>query len=815
MRRYEPSEIEPKWVERWDAEDLNRTSEDPDDPRPRFYALDMFPYPSGDLHMGHAEAFSGGDAVARFRRMRGFNVLHPIGWDAFGLNAENAAIKRGTPPAEWTYANIEQQASSFRRMGMSFDWSRRLQTCDPAYYRWTQWLFLRMFERGLAYRRNAPVNWCPNDQTVLANEQVIAGACERCGTLVERRDLTQWFFKITDYAQRLLDDVDLLTDWPDRVLTMQRNWIGRSEGARVTFRIEETGDEVEVFTTRPDTLWGVTFFVFAVEHPLVPALAERGGATARVAPLLDKVRATALTNREGADTTEGASLGVHAVNPVNGERIPCFVAPYVLMEYGTGAIMAVPAHDQRDFEFARAHDLPIRVVIQPEGETRDAASMTEAYDHDGVMVNSGPFDGERSPDSITKVAAWLDTEGRGRPAVTFRLRDWLISRQRYWGAPIPIVHCPACGEIAVPDEELPVLLPDDVDFQPGGESPLARHPSWSKTTCPRCGEEARRDTDTMDTFVDSSWYFYRYCSPGYEDGPFRAEDVERWMPVSQYVGGVEHAILHLLYCRFFAKVLFDIGLVGFTEPMLRLMNQGQVIFGGGSMSKTKGNIVEPMPLIERWGSDTMRLMILFAGPFEDDIDWKLIAPDPDRRPGVNAWLGRVFVAVSDAAERDAGEPESLRRLTHRTIRAVTDDLERFRYNVAISKLQVLTNELRSTLDAGGGGREAASALALMLAPLAPFAAEELWREVLGHAGSVHRTSWPGFDAELAREETVVLVVQVDGRVRDRIRVEADAPEERCRELAEASENARRAVDGREVKQVIVRAPRLVNIVTAR
>ncbi|MGZ8626505.1 MAG: leucine--tRNA ligase, partial [Actinomycetota bacterium] len=487
MRRYEPSEIEPKWVERWDAEDLNRASEDPDDPRPRFYALDMFPYPSGDLHMGHAEAFSGGDAVARFRRMRGFNVLHPIGWDAFGLNAENAAIKRGTPPAEWTYANIEQQASSFRRMGMSFDWSRRLQTCDPAYYRWTQWLFLRMFERGLAYRRNAPVNWCPNDQTVLANEQVIAGACERCGTLVERRDLTQWFFKITDYAQRLLDDVDLLTDWPDRVLTMQRNWIGRSEGARVTFRIEETGDEVEVFTTRPDTLWGVTFFVFAVEHPLVPALAERGGTTARVAPLLDKVRTTALTNREGADTTEGASLGVHAVNPVNGVRIPCFVAPYVLMEYGTGAIMAVPAHDQRDFEFARAHDLPIRVVIQPEGETRDAASMTEAYDHDGVMVNSGPFDGERSPDSITKVAAWLDTEGRGRPAVTFRLRDWLISRQRYWGAPIPIVHCPEHREVAVPDDQLPVLLPDDVDFHPGGESPLARHQGFVNTVCPICG----------------------------------------------------------------------------------------------------------------------------------------------------------------------------------------------------------------------------------------------------------------------------------------------------------------------------------------
>ena len=596
---------------------------------------------------------------------------------------------------------------------------------------------------------------------------------------------------------------------------MQRNWIGRSEGARVTFRIEETGDEVEIFTTRPDTLWGVTFFVFAVEHPLVPALAERGGTSEQVRPLLEKVRTTALTSREEADPTEGAPLGVHAVNPVNGERVPCFVAPYVLMEYGTGAIMAVPAHDQRDFEFARAHDLPIRVVIEREGETRDAASMTEAYDHEGVMVGSGPFDGERSPGSIAKVAAWLEAEGRGHAAVTYRLRDWLISRQRYWGAPIPIVHCPTCGEVAVPDEELPVLLPEDVDFQPGGESPLARHPSWSKTTCPRCGGEARRDTDTMDTFVDSSWYFYRYCSPAYEDGPFRSEDVQRWMPVSQYVGGVEHAILHLMYCRFFAKVLFDLGLIRFTEPMLRLMNQGQVIFGGGSMSKTKGNIVEPMPLIERWGADTMRLMILFAGPFEDDIDWKLIAPDPDRRPGVNAWLGRVFAAVDDAAGRDAQEPEALRRLTHRTIEAVTDDLERFRFNVAISKLQVLTNELRSALDAGGGGREAATALALMLAPLAPFAAEELWREVLGHAESVHLAAWPTFDPELAREETVVLVIQVDGKVRDRIEVEADASEERCRELAEASENARRAIGGREIRQVVVRPPRLVNLVTAR
>ena len=814
MRRYDASEIEPKWVERWEAEGLYRASEDPADPQPRFYALDMFSYPSGDLHMGHAEAYSGGDAVARFAAMRGHNVLHPVGWDAFGLPAENAPIKRGIHPKEWTYANIDQQARSFRRMGMSFDWTRRLNTSDPEYYRWTQWLFLRLFERGLAYRKNAPVNWWPKDATVLANEQVINGACERCGTPVVRRDLTQWFFKITDYAQRLLDDMESL-DWPERVMTMQRNWIGRSEGASVTFEIAETGDAVEVFTTRPDTLWGVTFFVFAPEHPLVPKLAEAGGTESDAGAMLEALRTMPLVTREQADSREGIRLGVHAVNPVNGEKVPVFVAPYVLMEYGTGAVMGVPAHDQRDFEFARAHDVPIRVVVQPEGEQRDAATMTEAYEDEGVMVNSGPFDGVRSPASITQVTAWLEEQGKGRPAVTYRLRDWLISRQRYWGAPIPIVHCPEHGEVAVPDDQLPVLLPDDVDFRPGGESPLARHQGFVNTVCPICGEPAKRDTDTMDTFVDSAWYYYRYCSPKEETRPFDPAEVDRWMPVDQYIGGVEHAILHLLYCRFFTKVMFDTGMVGFAEPMLRLMNQGQVIFGGASMSKSKGNIVEPMPLVERWGADTMRLNILFAGPFEDDIDWKLIAPDPDRRPGVTTWLGRVFAAVGDACERDAPDPEPLRRLTHRTIRAVTDDMERFRFNVAISKLQVLTNGMRSALDAGDGAREAASALTQLLAPLAPFAAEELWREVLGNGSSVHTSAWPTFDDALARQERVTLVVQVDGKVRDRIEVDSDAGEEACRELALASDKARHALDGREIVKVIVRAPRLVNLVTAR
>jgi len=812
MRRYEASEIEPKWVERWESEGLYRASDDPADPRPRFYALDMFPYPSGDLHMGHAEAFSGGDTIARYRWMQGNNVLHPIGWDSFGLPAENAAIKRGIHPKEWTYANIDQQRRSFRRMGMSFDWSRQFNTSDPEYYRWTQWLFIRLFERGLAYRKNAPANWCPTDQTVLANEQVINGLCERDGTPVVRKDLTQWFFRTTEYAQRLLDDMDQL-DWPERVVTMQRNWIGRSEGAAVEFEIAETGDTVEVFTTRPDTLWGVTFFVFAVEHPLVSKLAEAGGTADEAKRLADELAATPLTNREQADSREGVPLGVHAVNPVNGEKVPVFVAPYVLMEYGTGAVMGVPAHDQRDFEFARAHGLPIRVVVQSPDEPRDPATMTEAYDHEGVMVNSGPFDGVGSPESIEQVTRWLEEQGRGKHAVTYRLRDWLISRQRYWGAPIPIVHCPVHGEVAVPDDQLPVLLPDDVDFRPGGESPLARHPTWKHTICPVGGEEAVRDTDTMDTFVDSSWYFFRYCSPHEERQAFNPGLVERWMPVDQYTGGIEHAILHLLYFRFFTKVFHDTGLVSFVEPTLRLMNQGQVIYGGASMSKSKGNIVEPMPLVERWGADTMRLTMLFAGPFEDDIDWKLIAPDPERRPGVNSWLGRVFAAVQEAFNSDADEPEALRRVTHRTIKGVTEDLEDFRFNVAIAKLMVLTNEIRSALDAGAGVREASTALVQMIAPMAPFVAEELWRETLGNKSSVHMSSWPAFDAALAAEDSVVLVVQVDGHVRDRIDVSSDASEEQCRELALASERALKAVDGREIRRVIVRAPRLVNLVT--
>jgi len=808
METYRPQDIEPRWVAAWDEERLYEAIEE-GDPRPRFYALDMFPYPSGDIHMGHAEAFAIGDVVARVRWMRGYNVLHPIGWDAFGLPAENAALKRGVHPKEWTYENIERQAASFKRYGVSFDWSRRFNTCDPEYYRWTQWLFLKLHERGLAYRKLAPANWCPKDQTVLANEQVVNGACERCGTPVVRKDLTQWFFRITDYAQALLDDMELLEDWSDRVLTMQRNWIGRSEGAEVEFEIAETGDRVSVFTTRPDTLWGVTFMAFAPEHELVPALAERGGASAGVAELLERLRSTPLAGRELAESREGIRLGVHAVNPVNGEKVPVFVAPYVLMEYGTGVVMGVPGHDQRDFEFARENGLEVRVVIQPEGTELDPDEMTEAYPHEGVMVRSDAFDGTPSPGSIGRVTAWLEETGRGRPAVTYRLRDWLISRQRYWGAPIPIVHCPECGEVPVPEEDLPVVLPVDVDFAPTGESPLAKHEAFVNVACPRCGGAAKRETDTMDTFVDSSWYYYRYCSPDEDGRAFDPERVDRWMPVGQYTGGIEHAILHLLYSRFFTKVLHDMGMVGFREPFPRLLNQGMVIMQGAKMSKSRGNLVEPAPLIEEWGADTIRVTMLFAGPVEDDIDWATVSP-----AGVHSWLGRVWRVALAAADQGGEDPEELRRLTHRTIREVTDLYERFRTNVAVARLMELTTEIRRVLDDGGSVRQATEALVLMLAPMAPFITEEIWRGRWGNEESVHREALPSFDPDLAREETVTLVVQVDGKVRDTIEVPADVDEERAVELARASENVRRALDGREVARVVARPPRLVNLVTA-
>ncbi len=836
--RFDPRAIQEKWQQRWAELDVFRASDDPADPRPRTYLLDMFPYPSGDLHMGHAEAYALGDAMARYYNLRGHNVLHPIGWDAFGLPAENAAIRNNTHPADWTYKNIETQAASFRQYGVSFDWSRRLQTCDPEYYRWTQWLFLRFYERGLAYRADGYVNWCPVDQTVLANEQVIDGKCERCGSEVIRRVLTQWYFKITEYADRLLADMTALEGkWPERVLLMQRNWIGRSEGADVSFQIEGREEPVTVFTTRPDTLYGATFFVVAADSPLAVELcadAQRAELDRYVA----EVRKLTDIERQSADRDKtGVFLGRHAINPVNGEAIPVWAADYVLTDYGTGAIMAVPAHDQRDLDFARKFGLPVRVVLDT--GSPDPATTGIATPGEGTLINSGPLNGLSKQEAIARIIEILAERELGRSAVNYRLRDWLLSRQRFWGAPIPIVYCDGCGEVAVPDDQLPVLLPDlrGQELAPKGASPLAAATDWVTTECPKCGGPAKRDTDTMDTFVDSSWYFLRYCSPTFEHGPFEVESVRRWSPVDLYVGGVEHAILHLLYSRFFVKVLYDMKMLDFTEPFTALVNQGQVINQGKAMSKSLGNGVNLGEQLAAHGVDAIRLTMIFASPPEDDIDWADMHPD-----ALVKFLGRVArIAAEVAASRPAsaagaavadiaaagaagtasdvtsGDTE-LRRATHRTIDEVTRLVESTRLNVAVARLMELVSAARRAIDSGPGAgdpavREAAEALSVMLSLFAPYTAEECW-EMLGHQPSVGQASWPAADPALLVQDTVTCVVQVDGKVRDRLEVAASVGEDELRDLALAAPGAERALAGRGVRTVIVRAPRLVNIVSA-
>jgi leucyl-tRNA synthetase len=814
-QHYDPRDIQEKWLARWAGLDMFRAVDDPADDRPRTYLLDMFPYPSGDLHMGHAEAYAIGDAVARYYFQRGHNVLHPIGWDAFGLPAENAAIRNNTHPADWTYANIETQAASFRRYAVSFDWSRRLQTCDPAYYRWNQWLFLRFYERGLAYRKDGYVNWCPHDQTVLANEQVIGGRCERCGTEVIRRVLTQWYFKITEYADRLLAGMaGLEGNWPDRVLLMQRNWIGRSEGAEVRFAIEGHDEPVTVFTTRPDTLFGATFFVVAADSPLAEAVcaAERRD---ELAAYVAQVRKLTDIERQSTDREKtGVFLGRHAVNPVNGELIPVWAADYVLPDYGTGAIMGVPAHDQRDLDFARAHGLDVRVVVDT-GDP-DPAVTGVATHGDGVLVNSGPLNGLRKADAIARITQILESDGRGRAAVNFRLRDWLLSRQRFWGTPIPIVYCSACGEVAVPDEQLPVVLPDlrGQDLVPRGVSPLAAATDWVNTQCPKCGGPALRDTDTMDTFVDSSWYFLRYCSPAYEHGPFDVAAVRRWAPVDLYVGGVEHAILHLMYSRFFVKVLHDMGMVDFTEPFTRLLNQGQVINQGRAMSKSLGNGVDLGEQLAAHGVDAIRLTMIFASPPEDDIDWADMNPEASVK-----FLGRVWRVAGDAGAVPPGPGPGdleLRKATSRTVDEVTRLVEASRLNVAVARLMELTSATRRAIDTGPGAadpavRTAAEALTVLLSIFAPYTAEECWA-LLGHEPSVARAGWPSADPALLVEDLVTCVVQVAGKVRDRLEVPPGIGEDELRELALAAPGVVRALVGRDVRAVIVRAPRLVNIV---
>jgi leucyl-tRNA synthetase len=817
QQRYDPRAVQEKWQARWAAMDLFRASDDPDDPRPRTYLLDMFPYPSGDLHMGHAEAYAIADAIARYYFERGHNVLHPIGWDAFGLPAENAAIRKNSHPADWTQANIEVQAASFRRYAVSFDWSRRLQTCDPEYYRWNQWLFLRFYERGLAYRKDGYVNWCPVDQTVLANEQVIAGRCERCGSEVVRRLLTQWYFKITEYADRLLADMEPLAGkWPDRVLLMQRNWIGRSEGAEIEFPIEGRDEPVTVFTTRPDTLYGATFFVIAADSPLAAEVCAPEQRAA-LEEYLTGVRKLTDIERQSADRPKtGVFLGKHAINPVNGERIPVWAADYVLPDYGTGAIMAVPAHDQRDLDFARAYGLPVVPVVDTGGA--DPAETGMATSGDGMLMNSGPINGLDKAAAIARITEILAEQGKGRAAVSFRLRDWLVSRQRFWGTPIPIVYCDGCGEVPVPDDQLPVVLPDlrGQDLAPRGVSPLAAASGWVNTECPKCGGPGKRDTDTMDTFVDSSWYFLRYCSPRYEHGPFDVEAVRRWAPVDLYVGGVEHAILHLLYSRFFIKILFDMGMVDFIEPFTALINQGQVINRGRAMSKSLGNGVDLAEQLAAHGVDAIRLTMIFASPPEDDVDWADVNPEASAK-----FLGRVWRVATDvgaAAPAGGSGDEALRKVTHRTIDEVTRLVEHARLNVAVARLMELTSAARRAIDSGPGPgdpavREAARTLAILLSIFAPYTAEEAW-ELLGEEPSVAMAGWPVADQALLVQETVTCVVQVAGKVRDRLEVPPDISEDDLRELALAAPGVTRTLDGGAVRKVIVVPPRLVNIVPA-
>ena len=816
---YDPHAVQDRWLPVWDRLDLHRAGRR--EGAPKKYVLDMFPYPSGDLHMGHAEAYGLCDVLARYWMRRGFDVLHPIGWDSFGLPAENAAIKRDEHPATYTSANIETQAASFRRYAISFDWTRRLHTSDPDYYRWTQWLFLRFRERGLAYRKSSAVNWCPNDQTVLANEQVVQGACERCGAQVTKRELTQWFFTVTDYADRLLDDMEQLRgSWPERVLKMQENWIGRSQGAHVTFDV--AGREITVFTTRPDTLYGATFFVVAADAPLALELCAPDRREALEA-YRDDVRTLSDIDRQSTDRPKtGVDLGVTALNPVTGEQIPVYAADYVLADYGTGAIMAVPAHDQRDLDFARAFGLPVRVVVDTGAD--DPAETGVATAGDGVLVNSGPYDGLRKDEAIERIVADLEARGGGTGAVNYRLRDWLLSRQRFWGTPIPIVHCggvdgDGCGEVAVPDDQLPVRLPDlrGAALKPAGTSPLGAATDWVQTTCPSCGGPATRDTDTMDTFVDSSWYYLRYCSPNYEDGPFDPEAVREWMPVAQYVGGVEHAILHLLYSRFFMKVLHDMGMVDAVEPFSALMNQGQVINQGKSMSKSLGNGVDLGQELSAYGVDAVRLTVVFAGPPEDDIDWADVSP-----AGSVKYLARVARLAEDVAALSGdGRDAAVDRAVARAVDDVTRATEAQRLNVAVAKLMELTNALRKGLDGGAPAaaslRDGAEALAVMLGCWAPYTAEEAWSR-LGHdveAGdSVHDTAWPTADPALLVQESVTCVVQVQGKVRERLEVAPDIGEDELRERALASEGVVKALAGREVRTVVVRAPKLVNVVPA-
>jgi leucyl-tRNA synthetase len=812
--RYDPSTIEAHWQSRWAEDELYRSEIDPT--QEKFYFLTMLPYTSGNLHIGHWFAMAPSDARARYLRMNGYNVMFPMGFDAFGLPAENAAIERGIHPKEWTYANIENMHRQLRSMGTMFDWKREAISADPEYYRWTQWFFNQLFKNGLAYKKMSPVDWCPKDQTVLAREQVVGEErlCERCGTPVVKKNLEQWFFKITDYADELLDFSQL--DWPEPVKLLQTNWIGRSEGANVTFKTE-AGDPIEVFTTRPDTLWGATFMVLAPEHPLVEALTTPDQAAEVEAYVAQATRQTDI-QREATDKEKtGVFTGGFAINPVNDERIPVWIADYVLMSYGTGAIMAVPAHDQRDFEFARKYGLVVRPVIQPDDmEPLDGETMSEAVPAHGTMVDSGSLTGTPGERSIAAAIEYVESHDVGEGAVGYRLRDWLISRQRYWGAPIPIVYCPEHGQVPVPDDQLPVRLPDDVEWLPTGQSPLKLHKSWKQTTCPICGKPAERDTDTMDTFMCSSWYHLRYLSPHFDQGPFDPEEYAYWMPVDCYTGGIEHATMHLLYTRFFHKAMRDIGVTQGPEPMLQLRNQGQILGPDGQrMSKSRGNVIDPDEQVATYGADTVRAYLMFGYRWSEGGPWAA-----ENIQGVVRWLNRVWTLVMDTADSQAEAPAEaetdLRRKLHQTIRQVSGDMEAFEFNTVVSALMELTNALVSAREAGYAGspafKEAVDGLLKMMAPVTPHIAEELWYR-LGLPYSIHQQPWPEFDPEAAKEDEITLVIQVNGKVRERIQVSARITEEEAKARALAHPTVQAYLDGEAPQQVIYVPGRLVNVVT--
>ena len=809
---YNPAEIEPRWQQRWEADGLYHSDIDPQ--RPKYYALTMLPYPSGDLHIGHWYAMTPSDARARFMRMRGFNVLFPMGFDAFGLPAENAAIRKNIHPRVWTYRNIENMRKQLRSMGAMFDWRREAVSADPEYYRWTQWFFTQLFKHGLAYHKMSPVDWCPNCNTTLAREQVWGDDrhCERCGTPVIKKDLDQWFFRITKYADELLrfDGID----WPERVRTLQTNWIGKSEGAHVIFNTEQ-GDPLQVFTTRPDTLWGVTFMVLAPEHPLVAKITTPEQKAAVEEYILQASRQTDI-QREAADKEKsGVFTGGYAINPVNGERIPIWIADYVLMTYGTGAIMAVPAHDQRDFDFARKFGLPVRVVIQPADiDPIREEDMTAAVPAAGAMINSGPLTGTPGGEAFDRAVAFVEEKGVGHRATNYRLRDWLISRQRYWGAPIPMIHCPTCGAVPVPDDQLPVLLPDDVEWKPTGESPLKLHPTWRFTTCPVCGGAAERDTDTMDTFMCSSWYHLRYLSPHYDQGPFDPKEYDYWMPVDIYTGGIEHATMHLIYTRFFHKAGRDMGIMEGHEPMLQLRNQGMVLGEDSEkMSKSRGNVVSPDDLVSAYGADTVRAYLMFFARWDMGAPWNSKGIDGSAR-----WIRRVWTTLVEPAAGGHAAPaviRGLRRKVHQTVRSVTRDFEQFEFNTIISALMELMNVMVDAKTQGAFGtpawKEAEEIYLKLLAPVAPHITEELWQR-LGYAYSIHTQPWPQVDEAAAAEDEITLVVQINGKVRDRIQVPAGISEADARAAALASDAVQKGLAGREPKQVIYVPGRLVNIV---